>query len=159
MSMTQHRPHEQHPTQSIRITISATFSFSLCHLSLSSSSLLFFLPSLHPPHPSLHFWLSRTSRRQGHLTAVAVETENWGIFPSPPFLYCKAGMCGVVWDRRERKIWRYDRGYERIGLAAILVEMRLKRTLLAAPRWQSHPHGQHCGPHDQSISVNPILTV
>lgn len=65
--------------------------FSVCHL---FSSL--FLPSLHPPHPSLNFWLSRTSRRQGHLTAVAVETENWGFFPLPPFS-CAVRRRGIGW--------------------------------------------------------------
>lgn len=90
-----------HKPKSVKLTISR--DFPLCHLSLSSSFVLsFFLQPIlfspHPPHPSLNFWLSRTSRRQGHLTAVAVETENWGFFPPPPFLYCKARRCRVGWD-------------------------------------------------------------
>lgn len=60
-------------------------TFHLCHCSFLLVSFFFlmllFPRCVSPPHPSLHFWLSRMSRRQGHLTAVAVETKN--LFFSP----------------------------------------------------------------------------
>ena len=129
MRMTQHCLQEQRPhSRSLWITISTGFpSVSSVSSSLSYS---------HPPHPSLKFWLSKTSRRQGHLTAVAVETEIWGIlFYLPLFFSGTARQGGVWWGAgRSEKHEGVSEVKKGILLAAILVEMRLNVTLLAAAR-------------------------
>lgn len=113
--MTQHCLHEHpHEPKSVRITISR--AFTLCQPSHPLLLSFFLQPILlfpHPPNPSLNFWLSRTSQRQGHLTAVAVETENWGIFPSPFFLVLQGreewgglGWLSRMEGGRNMKVWQ-----------------------------------------------------
>lgn len=109
-------------------------TFRLCHCSFLLVSFFFlmllFPRCVFPPHPSLHFWLSRMSRRQGHLTAVAVETKNLfffpPLFPSPHFMYCKMMRYTEVWDKRSNDQVDMTK-VKKTKAAAILVDVRLEK--------------------------------
>lgn len=108
---------------SVSLLILSRFFFFFSHVTLP-----LLCPPLPPTHPSLHFWLSRMSRRQGHLTAVAVETKNQFFPPlsSPLLMYCKVMRYTEAWDKRSNDQEDMTK-VKKIKAAAILVDVRLEK--------------------------------